>query len=411
MFRLPDNASIGEYTIARFIKKGLHNDSYVIRDENGVPFFMKAFDLERIPDKMLVEGIVEEIWQCRRITHPNIIKYAADGILSVSGHKYPCLVTWFFNGALLSESLRGGKTFTVAEAKAILSPILQGLVYLHEELGVNHTDLTPRNILLETAPDGEIIPKIIDLGHMHADLDSAPPFPVDDLNVQYMAPEALTGTFTAKGDVFAAAAILYTMLYGMPPWDCGVTEKTPYYSKKITVQHAREVPLFFPNAKPVDPEIIDLLERGLRFNPDERPDAAAFLELLSAGCAPTPPELAHNQKTRRQPDNPVVPPPDPQEPPKDPGDQTDKTREDAVSLQARRGKPGDGGFADVAGMSALKQELINRVIWVLRDKEKAAKLLKKAIKGGKSGKEIEEELKADAAKGEEEAKQLLELLK
>ena len=45
------------------------------------------------------------------------------------------------------------------------------------------------------------------------------------------------------------------------------------------------------------------------------------------------------------------------------------------------------------------------------DKEKAAKLLKKAIKGGKSGKEIEEELKADAAKGEEEAKQLLELLK
>ena len=82
MFRLPDNASIGEYTIARFIKKGLLNDTYVIRDENGTPFFMKAFDLERIPDKMLVEGIVEEIWQCRRISHPNIIKYAADGILS-----------------------------------------------------------------------------------------------------------------------------------------------------------------------------------------------------------------------------------------------------------------------------------------------------------------------------------------
>ncbi|MBR2236540.1 MAG: sel1 repeat family protein [Prevotella sp.] len=46
------------------------------------------------------------------------------------------------------------------------------------------------------------------------------------------------------------------------------------------------------------------------------------------------------------------------------------------------------------------------------DKEKAAKLLKKAVKGGsKSGKEIEEELKADAAKGDEEAIQLLELLK
>jgi len=373
MFRLPDNASIGEYTIARFIKKGLLNDSYVIRDENGVPFFMKAFDLGRIPDKMLVEGVVEEIWQCRRISHPNIIKYTADGVLSVSGQKYPCLVTQFFNGALLSEALRGGRTFSVAEAKAILIPIAEGLVYLHDELQVNHNDLTPRNILLETAEDGTVTPKIIDLGHMHADLESAPPFPVDDLNVQYLAPEALKGTFTSKGDVFSAAAILYTMLYGMPPWDCGVTEKTPYYSKKITVQHAREVPLIFPNTKQVDPEIIDLLERGLRFNPDERPDAAAFLELLSAGCAPTPPELAHNQKARRQPGNPVIPPPDPQEPPKDPGEQTDKPREDAVSLQARRGKPGDGGFADVAGMEGLKRELLNRVIWVLRDKEKAAK--------------------------------------
>lgn len=45
------------------------------------------------------------------------------------------------------------------------------------------------------------------------------------------------------------------------------------------------------------------------------------------------------------------------------------------------------------------------------DTEKARKLLKKAVKGGKSGKEVEDELKADAAKGDEEAIKLLELLK
>ena len=45
------------------------------------------------------------------------------------------------------------------------------------------------------------------------------------------------------------------------------------------------------------------------------------------------------------------------------------------------------------------------------DTEKARKLLKRALKGGKSGKEREEELKADAAKGDEEAIKLLELLK
>ncbi len=45
------------------------------------------------------------------------------------------------------------------------------------------------------------------------------------------------------------------------------------------------------------------------------------------------------------------------------------------------------------------------------DTEKARKLLKRAVKSGKSGKEIEENLKADAAKGDEEAIKLLELLK
>ena len=45
------------------------------------------------------------------------------------------------------------------------------------------------------------------------------------------------------------------------------------------------------------------------------------------------------------------------------------------------------------------------------DKAKAAKLLKKALKGGKSGQEIEAQLKADAAKGDEEAIKLLQLLK
>ena len=48
-------------------------------------------------------------------------------------------------------------------------------------------------------------------------------------------------------------------------------------------------------------------------------------------------------------------------------------REDQISLQAQRNRKGHGGFADVAGMEDLKQELLRRVIWVLQDKEKAAK--------------------------------------
>ena len=135
MTRLPENTPFGEYTIHRFIKAGLYNDSYIVKDPQGTPYFMKFFDVARMPDKMLQEGVVEEIVHCRRISHPGIIRYVADGSGKINGHEFQYLITKFFDGKLLSEVLREGRRFSAAEAKAILIPILEGLVYLHDELG------------------------------------------------------------------------------------------------------------------------------------------------------------------------------------------------------------------------------------------------------------------------------------
>ncbi|MBQ1651202.1 MAG: ATP-binding protein, partial [Paludibacteraceae bacterium] len=42
-------------------------------------------------------------------------------------------------------------------------------------------------------------------------------------------------------------------------------------------------------------------------------------------------------------------------------------------VEIKRNTGGGGGFKDVAGMDKLKQELTNRVIWIIKDKEKAEK--------------------------------------
>jgi transitional endoplasmic reticulum ATPase len=52
---------------------------------------------------------------------------------------------------------------------------------------------------------------------------------------------------------------------------------------------------------------------------------------------------------------------------------TPKEHEEAVSTTVQIRKKTGGGFADVAGMQTLKDELTKRVIWVLKDKEKAEK--------------------------------------
>ena len=357
MIRLPENTLFGDYTVRRFIKAGLYNDSYIVKNASGTPFFMKFYDMERMPDKMLREGMVEEIIYCQILSHPNIIRYVGNGSGKINGRDFQYLVTKFFNGSLLSEVLRGGKTFSVQEAKSVIIPVLEGLTYLHRDFRLNHNDLCPRNILLESGPDGILTPKIIDLGHMHEDVDGAVPFPMEDLNLFYVAPEALKGTFTAKSDVFAVTAVLFTLLYGKAPWHCPIGLHDSFYSRKISVGRAREAALEFPKGGPADPAMDAILEAGLNPDPAQRPDASVLLSLLSEDYQPA--EITLREAAAPQPEQ--------------PHDKDDKPREDQVTLQARKNRPGKGGFADVAGMESLKQELLRRVIWVLQDKEKAAK--------------------------------------
>lgn len=356
MTRLPEFTPFGDYTIHRFIKAGLYNDSYIVKDAQGAPFFMKFYDVSRMPDRMLEDGVVEEIVQCRGIAHPGIIRYVADGSGKINGKEFQYLITYFFEGKLLSEILREGRKFTAPEAKAVLIPILDALAYLNEELDLNHNDLTPRNILLESGPDG-IAPKIIDLGHTHGDVSGAVPFPMEDLNPFFLAPEALMGTFNEKSDIFSLGAILFNMLTGQEPWHCHIGAHDSFYSRKISIGRARQNALEYPKGANYDPELAAVIDACLNFDPVKRPDASVLLKTLTEDFIPGEITLREDS----------APQPDPKQAP------DSQLREDQISLQAQKNRRGHGGFADVAGMDDLKQELLRRVIWVLQDKEKAAK--------------------------------------
>ena len=351
MVTLAENTPVGAYKVHRFIKKGLYNDSYVVMDEAGKPFFMKLFDMQRIPAKMLVDGTVEEIVLSRKVQHHHVIRYVEDGVLTVEGNDCQYMITQYFHGSLLSEALRTGKKFWAEDAKGITVGILNGACYLHS-LNLCHNDLTPRNIFLEDQQDGTVIPKIIDLGHLHAPVAGAPSFPVDDLNVEYVAPEALKGNFTEEGDVFAITAILYTMLYGKAPWPCEVSETEPYFSKKEKARKARAEALTFPERDDVDENLQAAIRRGLSLDRGSRPGSSTMRNILLGKDSPAAPDKATRADKKVEP--------------------TVKADSDDKPLTIQKNKTGKGGFADVAGMDQLKKEMTNRVIWVLRNKAKAA---------------------------------------
>lgn len=359
MIRLENGTPAGPYRVQRFIKDGLFNGNYVAVDEAGQPFFLKVFDLEAIPAEWLDGGEVPEIVNSRGLDHENINSYVADGVIELEGRKYPFLVMQYFKGALLSEYLASGRQFSGGEVRTIASHVLVGLAYLRSE-GLLHNDITPRNILFEEV-DGGLTPMIIDLGHAcHEVTHGRPPFPMEDLNLLYTAPEALDGIFTDASEAFSVAALIFTLICGQAPWNMYLDEKEPFASRKERIREARQREPVWPAAlHACDRVLQNIVLTGLNINPANRPSPARMLEMMT-GIATDVQQRAADGRSgasgKKSPAGGLTATTD--------GTELKKT----MQRNTRR-----GGFADVAGMDDLKTMLTQRVIWVLRDREKAKK--------------------------------------
>lgn len=357
MLTLKQNDKIGNYTVNYIIKDGTFNGTYRVSSPDGQPFFMKFYDIGNVPERLLIEGEVMEIVHCRRVHHENVISYVDDGSVSIDGRTYQFLITNFLRGSLLSEIIEKGNTFSIEESKSIITGILIGLDYLHS-LDLNHNDLTPRNVIIEENEAGKFVPRIIDLGHLCPSVGGTPPFPVNDLNLVYSAPETLAGMFGEPGDAFSAMAIMYTMITGKAPWPCSISENEAYIEKKKKVRTSRKEPLDTNalRAAGADDDLVSLIEAGLHHDSSKRLSLKNLIRGIAGEDVVKP---IGSDKGSAQASASIRREEDPQQA--------------AVKAHVDIKKAEGGGFADVAGMESLKAELTNRVIWVLRDKEKAEK--------------------------------------
>ena len=357
MIRLGNGTQVGPYRVQRFIKDGVFNSNYVVEDGQEGRFFLKLFDLKAIPEEWLDGGEVREIALSRGLKHDNVISYIADGTLSLNGTVYPYLVMQFYNGMLLSEIIQAGRQFSSDEIRNIACFVLEGLSYLRSE-GLLHNDITPRNILFDAEGD-KLTPKIIDLGHASPEIrDGNPLFPLEDLNLLYTAPEALDGIFTDASDAFSVAILLYKLICGQEPWGIHFDEQESFEERRNRMKEARRREPVWPAAlHSCDRVLQNIVFKGLQLNPVNRPSTARMLEML----------MGEGTDTRQRTDNAASP--------KEPAPSSGlKATTDGTELKKtmQRGRS-SGGFADVAGMDDLKKMLTERVIWVLRDKEKAAR--------------------------------------
>ena len=343
-----------DYTVEYLIKANAYCETYRVADDDGSPFFLKLFIIKNIPERLLnKDGKVREIENCKKLMHQNIISYITSGTLMIPEGVCHYMVTVYFSGELLAEKIEREGQLDLADAVIVTTGVLHALQYMHDTHGLMHNDITPRNIMLSAKTDG--MPELIDMGHVSGNTSGVPNFDTSDLEIPYCANSTFAGMYDESSDVFSVVAVLYAMLTGRSPWtvDSSLSRREAIRE----VKKLRKEPL---NMEGVPEEMVGIVSRGLSSSPEERYKSAG--ELLRALDDPSQVEPASDKpsgersaSSRGRRDD----------------DDDAQARETAVDIEVKKGK--GNGFKDIAGMEDMKEMLNQRVIFILRDKERAEK--------------------------------------
>lgn len=325
---------IGKYTVNSFIKKGAFAESYTVYGSDDMLYFCKVFDMGNMGSSLLYEGKeVFEIVFCKELSedaNDNVIRYVDNGGFHKGNKDYHYLVTEFYQGELLDQSVEKDGVFDMEDAVQITLCVLNGLRYMHSK-ALLHNDITPSNIMLKELEDGMLLPTIIDLGHVSTMVLGRPNFFLGDLAPFFRAPETFRGIFTPKSDVFSVGALLYFLLFGKAPWEVDLTDCGDDKNMvKAKVREARKEPLVLDTDQVHLPDFLkEILKKALALRVVSRFSSAdVFFDTLVE---------------RLTPENGV-------------GDEVVGT---------------GNGFDQVAGRDELKEQLRKEVIFALQHPDKA----------------------------------------
>ncbi len=201
------------------------------------------------------------------LEHPGIAAVVEYG----EEREFAYLALEYVEGRTLRECFEQRHGIGVADAADIASQLLEALQYAHER-GVWHRDVKPANILVTSA--GRV--KLTDFGIAHIK-SSTQPDPGEILGTAgFVAPELYLGdSFDGRVDLFAAGAVLYQMLSGVPAY-VGTADQ-------IMVKVCYETPVppstvrSWPALRPFDAIVM----RALARRPEDRfATAAEFRDAL-----------------------------------------------------------------------------------------------------------------------------------
>ena len=343
---LTKGSVINSYSVSFPIKEGSYADTYRVKDSSGKNYFLKLFDCSKLHRNQFTEnGDILEIEISKQLKHPNLTAFHDSGELMIYGKQMAYVVYDFISGETVAEKVTRAQRCGAYEAKDIITGVLNGLKYLHGLPDpIIHNELTIQNIMLDLSR-GTTFPRIIDFGYARFLSQGRRSFRKDGLNPFYMAPEAFNGIFSAQTDLYMVGAMLYHLLFGLPPFFIDLSKyKGDSDSAEDAILAEKTRSLRIPNSgkKESFSALLPIIMKALAPNAEDRFQSAdEFIKTING-------EIKLHSIVM--------------------GAESTK-----VANKAQLKKRGNG-FADVAGMNVLKEQLQSDVIDLLKNPEQAEAL-------------------------------------
>jgi serine/threonine-protein kinase len=224
------------------------------------------------------------------LSHPNIVTVHDFGSAMHDGRLHAYLVMQLLPGKSLSTVLEAGR-LPPPKAMDTAACVADALEAAHEA-GLTHRDIKPSNIIRSSSEA-----TVVDFGITRSS-DARHDITTTGVLIgtpAYMAPEALSGTFDCRSDMYSLGCVLYEMVTGQRPFT-GT-------SWRLVNQHLNEQPAPLRTLRPDAPaELERLVSRLMAKDPAQRPASAdvwaALKEINDRYFGSTPPsrgkDIAHD---------------------------------------------------------------------------------------------------------------------
>lgn len=339
------NDKIGTYTVAFPHKQGAYAETYRVKDTSGKTRFLKLINYSKLNRNQIDDnGRVIEVEIAKQLHHHNLCQYVDSDNMMMNGSQYAWFVTEFVSGETLSQRIIRDDEISVYEIKTIAKAVLSALSFLHSQpIPVIHNEVTIQNVFLNLVGELQDL-KLIDFGYARF-LNQSPVKPnLDELNPFYLAPERFSGVCSVQTDLYSVGAMMYHLLYGELPWFLDVSSKRGQdVIDSILAERDKELTLTKEDKYELDDQLLNVIAKSLSYDSEDRFQSAdEFIKAIDGEVK------IERQSTKRK----IL---------------SQQQSDNTPASYAIKKK--DEGFAAVAGMEELKQQMREEVIEPLHNPE------------------------------------------